>query len=54
MAGMKRSLDFLLTIAYVFLLPLAAHAQFDTATVIGTVRDNSGAVVPGATVTRGL
>ena len=29
----------------------AADAQFDTATVVGTVRDDSGAVVPGATVT---
>ncbi len=28
-----------------------AFAQFDTATVVGTVRDNTGAVVPGATVT---
>ena len=28
-----------------------AYAQFDTATVVGTVRDNTGAVVPGATVT---
>ncbi len=28
-----------------------AFAQFDTATVLGSVRDNTGAVVPGATVT---
>ncbi len=28
-----------------------ASAQFDTATVVGTIRDNSGAVVAGATVT---
>ncbi len=28
-----------------------AHAQFDAATVLGAVRDSSGAVVPGATVT---
>jgi hypothetical protein len=28
-----------------------AFAQFDTATIVGTVRDNTGAVVPGATVT---
>jgi hypothetical protein len=28
-----------------------ALAQFDTATVLGTIRDNSGAVIPGATVT---
>ena len=29
----------------------AAWAQFDTATVLGTVRDSSEAVVPGAKVT---
>jgi hypothetical protein len=28
-----------------------AHAQFDTATVVGTVKDNTGGVIPGATVT---
>jgi hypothetical protein len=28
-----------------------ARAQFDTATVLGTVRDNTGAIVPGATAT---
>ena len=33
------------------LLPAAAFAQFDAATVLGTVRDASGAIVPGATVT---
>ena len=35
----------------VLLLPSTARAQFDTATVLGTVRDPNGAVVPGATVT---
>jgi hypothetical protein len=30
---------------------LPSFAQFDTATVIGTVKDNTGGVVPGATVT---
>ena len=29
----------------------SAFAQFDTANVLGTVRDATGAVVPGATVT---
>jgi len=29
----------------------AVHAQVDTATIVGTVQDSSGAVVPGATVT---
>ena len=32
-------------------LPGVARAQFDTATVLGTIKDSSGAVVPGATVT---
>src|SRR5258708_6350867 len=29
----------------------ALHAQVDTATIVGTVQDSSGAVVPGASVT---
>ena len=33
------------------LCPAISAAQFDAATVLGTVRDSSGAVVPGATVT---
>lgn len=33
------------------LLPSPSYAQFDTATVLGTIRDSSGAVVPGATLT---
>jgi outer membrane receptor protein involved in Fe transport len=39
--------------AFVFLLAAAApaFAQFETATVVGTVRDSSGAVVPDAKVT---
>ena len=32
-------------------IPALSYAQFDTATVLGTVHDSSGAVVPGATVT---
>lgn len=35
----------------VALLPATVFAQFDTATVLGTVKDSSGAVIPGATVT---
>ena len=31
--------------------PALAHAQFDTAAVLGSVKDSSGSVVPGATVT---
>jgi hypothetical protein len=30
---------------------LPSFAQFDTATVVGTVKDNTGGIVPGATVT---
>ncbi len=33
------------------LLPTTGYAQFDTATVVGTVRDAGGAVVPGAALT---
>jgi hypothetical protein len=51
MAGMKRPVGFVFALSFTLLLAAAAHAQFDTATVVGTVRDNSGAVVPGATVT---
>ncbi len=32
-------------------VPSRASAQFDAATVLGTVKDSSGAIVPGATVT---
>ncbi|MBA2302762.1 MAG: TonB-dependent receptor [Acidobacteria bacterium] len=41
----------LLGLIAALLLPSSASAQFDTATVLGTVRDASGAVVPGVTVT---
>ncbi|HEY8549092.1 MAG TPA: TonB-dependent receptor [Vicinamibacterales bacterium] len=37
--------------ALLTLQALPVHAQFDTAVVLGTVRDDSGAVIPGATVT---
>jgi hypothetical protein len=33
------------------LLPATVFAQFDTATVLGTVKDSTGAVIPGVTVT---
>ena len=51
MPGTKSSVLACLTLFLSFFGPTVAHAQFDTATVVGTVRDNSGAVVPGATVT---
>src|SRR3954453_20930763 len=38
-------------LAAALLVPAMAFAQFDAATVLGTVRDSSGAIVPGATVT---
>ncbi len=38
-------------LAALLLLPASVSAQFDAATVLGSVRDSSGGVVPGATVT---
>ena len=38
-------------IVAILAVPTAGFAQFDTASVLGTVRDSTGAVVPGATVT---
>ena len=34
-----------------FICASALYAQVDTGTILGTIRDNTGAVVPGATVT---
>lgn len=55
---MKRKSPFLQAVAQISALTLVllfaaatAHAQFDTATVLGTVKDPSGAVLPGVTVT---
>ena len=49
LARFVRTLMMVLSMA---LIPAAiAFAQFDAATVLGAVRDSSGAVVPGATVT---
>jgi type 1 fimbria pilin len=50
MARMKKSVV-LLALLMTTLFASAAFAQFDTATVVGTVRDDSNAVVPGATIT---
>ena len=41
----------LAAVVAILLSPAAAFAQFDAASVLGTVRDSSGGVVPGATVT---
>jgi hypothetical protein len=43
-------ISMMLALIGALLLPSTALAQFDTATVVGTVRDASGAVVPGVTV----
>src|SRR5712691_4500688 len=49
---MKRMLHGLVALVAVFLMNLSnASAQVDRATVLGTVKDTSDAVVPGATVT---
>ncbi|MDP2317710.1 MAG: carboxypeptidase-like regulatory domain-containing protein [Acidobacteriota bacterium] len=45
-----RTLPFLLALL-IALLPSAAHAQFDAATMLGRITGPSGAAVPGATVT---
>src|SRR5687768_1275636 len=45
---MNRTIPALLTL---LVLAAPAFAQFETASVVGTVRDNSGAVVADATVT---
>ena len=39
------------TFFLLLLVSISAIAQFETATIVGTVRDVSGAVVPGTTVT---
>ena len=41
----------LAALGVVFMLAAPAAAQFETATVLGTVRDKSGAITPGVTVT---
>ena len=48
-ARLRRTVTVLFAAA--LLLPASAFAQFDTATVLGAVKDSSGAVIPGATVT---
>src|SRR5690349_22221203 len=42
---------FALAVLLLALLPAPVFAQFDTSTVLGSIKDSTGAVVPGATVT---
>ena len=44
-------LPLLLLLVSAWIFPLAAFAQQETATMTGTVRDPSGAILPRATVT---
>jgi hypothetical protein len=46
-----QSISRLIGVSVTLLLTLALNAQVDTGTILGTVRDNSGAVVANATVT---
>ena len=49
---MRKLYGILLTaILCVFLAPVVAFAQFENGSIVGTVRDGSGAVVSGASVT---
>jgi hypothetical protein len=41
----------LMPLAIVFIFASGASAQFETATVLGSVRDANGAVIEGAAVT---
>ena len=47
---MKRILFVALVVCLLLASPISIHAQFETASVLGYVRDGSGAVVSGATV----
>ncbi|HJS75434.1 MAG TPA: carboxypeptidase-like regulatory domain-containing protein, partial [Vicinamibacteria bacterium] len=42
---------FVLALAATVMVPISAFAQVITGTIFGTVRDESGGVLPGATVT---
>lgn len=46
-----RYLRLVISLLAVFLLAPTAFAQFDTATVLGTVTDAAGSAIPGATIT---
>jgi hypothetical protein len=52
LALMRKSFGVLLAaMLCLFLLPASVFAQFEDGSIVGTVHDSSGAVVPGATVT---
>lgn len=46
-----QGVKFVLLLVLAFLLPTALRAQIDTGSVVGVVKDSSGAAIPGATVT---
>jgi uncharacterized protein YfaS (alpha-2-macroglobulin family) len=46
----KRIPFVILAVCLLLASPISIHAQFETASVLGYVRDSSGAVVSGATV----
>ncbi len=48
---MKRSYTLTLLLSLLFLFTLPTYAQFDTATVLGTIRDSSNAALPNVTIT---
>ncbi|HEX7159465.1 MAG TPA: carboxypeptidase regulatory-like domain-containing protein, partial [Edaphobacter sp.] len=51
LAVMRKINFFLTAIACLLLLPVAAMAQYENGSIVGTVHDATGAVVSGATVT---
>jgi hypothetical protein len=50
-AGCHSAVRYAILIILLLLPPILAHAQFDTAEVLGTIKDPSGASIAGATVT---
>jgi hypothetical protein len=48
--SVKRILPYVAAVSFAAFAPAALHAQFETASVLGYVRDSSGAFVPNATV----
>ena len=48
---MKRSGNTALLTILILVLALSAWGQLDTGSIVGTVRDPSGAAIPGASVT---